>query len=93
MSEIVKALDRAVELAGGQTALAKKVSERVKGTGVNPITQSHVWNWLNRDRKVPGEYGIPIEEVVGGKVTRHELCPTVFGPGRAPRSKQAEARA
>jgi DNA-binding transcriptional regulator YdaS (Cro superfamily) len=88
---VAKALKKAVRLAGGQTALAEKVNERVKGTGVKPITQAHVWNWLFRDKRVPGEYGIPIEDVIHGEVTRHELCPTVFGDGRS--SQNAEARA
>lgn len=92
MSEaVVKALKKAVKLAGGQTALSEKVNERVKGTGVKPISQGQVWNWLYRDKKVPGEYALPIEEIVEGKVTRFQLCPLVFGKSAPP--SQAEARA
>lgn len=88
---VVKALDRAVKLAGGQTALANKVNEIVKGTGVKPITQRHVWNWLHRDRKVPAEYAIPIEKVVDRKIYCHQLCPTVFEKIRFSRPALAEA--
>lgn len=61
-------LERAVELAGGQLALAKKI-----GT-----TQSRVWNWMNRDRfrRAPAEFVLPIERVTG--VSRHELRPDLY---------------
>lgn len=84
-NESRKALQRAVELAGGQTELARKVNERLLHADVAPIKQSHVWNWLNREgAQIPGEYGIPIEQAVAdkdakGEVTRHRLCPHVFG--------------
>lgn len=56
-------LERAIAVVGTQAALAKKL-------GVKP---QHVWNWLNRDKKVPAEQVIPIEEATDGKVSRHEL--------------------
>lgn len=59
-------LERAVQLAGGQLALAKKI-----GT-----TQSRVWNWLNRDSRIPAEFVIPIERATG--VSRHELRPDIY---------------
>lgn len=79
---IVKALKRAVKLAGGQTELAAKVNETVNGTGIKKINQQHIWNWINRDKKVPAEYGIPIENSVEGQVTCESLCPTVFAVRR-----------
>lgn len=60
-------LQRAVTLAGSQTALAKLIG----------VQQAHVWNWLNRSKgKVPGEYVIPIEKATG--VSRHELRPDLY---------------
>lgn len=72
----MEALKRAVEIAGGQTALAKKLG----------ITQARVWNWLNRDKVLPGEFAIPIERVTG--VTKHELRPDLY-PEDAPKRRRA----
>lgn len=62
------ALERAITFAGSQAALAKSL-------GVKP---QYVWNWLNRDGKVPAEQVIPIEVATEGKVTRHELRPDLY---------------
>lgn len=60
-------LQRAVSIAGGQTALATVLGVR----------QPHVWNWLNRSGGVvPPEYVIPIERATG--VSRHELRPDIY---------------
>lgn len=69
-----EALQRAVDLAGGQTPLAEKLSELMD----RPIRQAHVWNWLHRDRRIPGEVCIPIERATGGRVTRSELRPDLY---------------
>jgi len=66
----LKALERAVELAGGQTALARQLG--------GPVKQGHVWNWLNRDGKAPPEYVFKIERATGGKVRARELRPDMF---------------
>lgn len=63
-------LQKAVEITGGQTQLAKLIGVR----------QSHVWNWLNRSLGVvPADYCRAIEEATNGAVTRYELRPDVFG--------------
>ncbi|WP_342640919.1 helix-turn-helix domain-containing protein [Rhodoligotrophos ferricapiens] len=63
------ALHRAVELVGGQSRLAELI-----GT-----TQSHVWYWLTRAKRgVPGEFVLRIEEVTGGRVSRHDLRPDIY---------------
>lgn len=62
------ALRRAVEIAGGQAALARKIGK----------TQAHVWNWLNRDGRVPAEVVLSVERAVDGRVTRHELRPDLY---------------
>mgnify|MGYP000884337945 CR=1 FL=1 len=60
-------LQRAVDLAGSQTELARRIG----------VQQAHVWNWLNRSKgKVPGEHVIPIEKATG--VSRHELRPDLY---------------
>ena len=62
------ALEKAVELAGGQTALARAVD----------VKQGHIWWWLNRSGKAPAEKCIDIERATAGAVTRHELRPDVY---------------
>lgn len=47
------ALARAVELAGGQSALARMI-----GGGVR---QADIWRWLNENRQCPPEYASKIE--------------------------------
>jgi len=59
---------RAVDAAGGQTALATALG----------IRQGHVSQWLRRG-KVPADRVLAIEAAIGGEVTRYELRPDVFG--------------
>jgi DNA-binding transcriptional regulator YdaS (Cro superfamily) len=63
-------LEKAIQLAHGQTALARMIGRGVK--------QGHVWAWLNRDGKVPAEHCRAIEYVLDGAVTAEELRPDVF---------------
>ena len=74
MNEL-SALEKAVQLAGGQTALAKTVD----------VKQGHVWWWLNKSGKAPAEKCIDIERATNGAVTRHELRPDIYPiePGAA----------
>jgi DNA-binding transcriptional regulator YdaS (Cro superfamily) len=78
-----KHLARAVKLAGGQAALARALSERLGRS----YKQQNVWNWLYREVSIlPAEVVIPIEQIVGGKVTRHQLRPDIYpSESRAPR--------
>ena len=63
----MSALDRAVESAGSQQALAQLL-------GIKPPSVS---GWYDR-RRVPAERCIAIEQATG--VSRHQLRPDVFGP-------------
>jgi DNA-binding transcriptional regulator YdaS (Cro superfamily) len=67
----MNALDKAIFLAGGVTALAEKLGVR----------QSVVSNWKTRgsNPRVPAERCIAIEQATDGAVTRQELRPDVFG--------------
>lgn len=58
----VDALIRAVEDAGGQSAMASKLSAARQG---EPITAARVWNWVNRDKKAPADFCPDIEELTG----------------------------
>ena len=64
------ALQRAVAIAGSQTELARRIG----------LKQAHVWNWLNKARRVPGEAVLAIEAATDGKVTRTELRPDLYPP-------------
>jgi DNA-binding transcriptional regulator YdaS (Cro superfamily) len=66
------ALRQAVDVAGGQKALADKI-----GT-----TQSQVWYWLERSKRgAPAEFVIAIETATG--VKRYELRPDIYPPSQA----------
>lgn len=64
----MEALRKAVELAGGVTALADKLG----------VGQSVVSNWLMRE-SIPPQRCVEIETAVQGAVTRYELRPDIFG--------------
>ena len=59
-------LRKAIEAAGGQTKLAEALR----------TSQGRIWNWLNRDKRVPAEFVLKIERVTG--VSRHELRPDLY---------------
>ncbi|WP_312237045.1 YdaS family helix-turn-helix protein [Stenotrophomonas sp.] len=72
------ALDKAVEAAGSQLALAQLL-------GIKPPSIS---GWYER-RRVPAERCIAIETVTG--VSRHELRPDVFGKPVTPEQASANS--
>lgn len=75
MRSPIEALQQAVDLAGGQTELARKIN----AIRDSKLTQGHVWAWLNREnRKVPAEFCLPISQIAGGEVRPEELRPDVF---------------
>lgn len=59
-------LKKAIKKAGTQQALADLIGVR----------QSHVSNWLNRNKRVPAERVLTIERATG--VPRHELRPDLY---------------
>jgi DNA-binding transcriptional regulator YdaS (Cro superfamily) len=62
-----RALRRAIEAAGGQSALASAIGVR----------QSYIWYWLHKSEYgVPAERVLEIEQATG--VARHELRPDLF---------------
>lgn len=71
----IQALRKAVDLAGGQTALAKKINA-IAGS---ELSQGHVWAWLNKEnRKVPAEFCHVISQITAGRISPTELRPDVF---------------
>lgn len=63
---INKALNKVVQLIGGQSALAKKIG----------VKQPTVFNWLHT--RAPAKRVIQIEKIVNGAVTRYELRPDIY---------------
>ncbi len=70
-------LQKAVDLAGGQTRLAASVRARMPGSKVGQV---HVWWWLNEMKTAspPAEYVLPICDAIGWKITPHELRPDLY---------------
>jgi DNA-binding transcriptional regulator YdaS (Cro superfamily) len=68
------ALKSAIILCGGQAGLARTLSA-VTG---KPVSQQRIWNAANRDRNVPAEWCLAIEQVTTGRVSRHELRPDLY---------------
>lgn len=80
MSEL-QALQEAVKIVGGQTALAEKIGKK----------QGHIWHWLNESKKAPAEAVLAIEAATDGKVSRHQLRPDIYPPPVAPTEKASAA--
>lgn len=67
-------LQKAIEEAGSQSALAEKINR----------AQGHVYYWLHHAKNgVPPDAAIEIEKALGGAVTRHDLRPDIFGAAPA----------
>lgn len=64
----MNAIERAIEIAGGPSALASLLE----------TSPNVVGNWRLR-KQVPADRCIAIESATEGRVTRHDLRPDVFG--------------
>jgi len=81
-------LEKAIEIAGGQTALAAAINvaivDQARVAGEEPktrllVTPQKVSYWLGRKKGVvPAEYVLPIEHATNKKITRHELRPDLY---------------
>jgi DNA-binding transcriptional regulator YdaS (Cro superfamily) len=74
-STTVIALRGAIQLANGPSAFARALTDRIRPRGFAPITPAHVYNWINRDKKVPTEFCPDIEALWG--VPCEDLRPDV----------------
>lgn len=64
---IRNSIELATFYAGGQSALARELG----------ITPQAVQGWCLRNR-TPAEWVIRVEQIVKGKITRHELRPDLY---------------
>jgi len=78
MCDTKSALEKAIRIANGQSALARLIGKKVR--------QGHVYYWLKVGR-VPAGYVLAIERATGGQVTRHELRPDLY-----PLDEQSQGR-
>lgn len=69
-----KHLQRAVDIAGGQAPLARKLSDL---TG-RRIRQSHIYFWLGAAKKFPADVADALQIATDGEVTKRQICPGVF---------------
>lgn len=61
-------VDKAIELAKGQTALARKFNEHGYGT----VRQGHVWKWKAAG-KFPPYWADAVETVTGGRIRAKQV--------------------
>jgi len=48
------------------------------------VSQPCIHKWITGKSRPSPKTAVAIERATGGKVTRYQLCPDVFGPGPAP---------
>src|SRR3546814_8202552 len=66
-------IQRACNLVGGQSALARKLLK----TDGEPLTSQAVSYWCAKNR-VPAEWVVAIEAATDGRVTRQQLRPDLY---------------
>jgi hypothetical protein len=70
-------LQKAVDLANGQTELARGIRVQIPGSKIGQVT---VWGWLNGKRKdvPPADVVIPICAFLDWQITPHELRADIY---------------
>lgn len=76
-----QSLDRAIEIAGNQTELAKMCNKK----------QGHISSWVRIQKKVPSNLTLLIEEKTG--IPRHQLRPDIYPPEEYEYVLEAKKRA
>lgn len=72
MTPVQEALTEAINSAGGQSELARRLSD-ISG---RKVKQQQVWNWLHREKRPPVKQSQFIERITG--VTKERLRPDIF---------------
>ena len=75
-----EALIKAVELLGGQTATAEKLTIRMN-RAVRPIRQGHVWKWLNYGKCLPELYALHMQDLTseaGCEILASSFCTAAY---------------
>lgn len=80
----MNALHKTINIVGGQTELARKITEWLASNGRADkiIKQQNVWKWLAHPSGipvVPPEYRLAIQEITNGQVTVRQLSHDIYG--------------
>ncbi|WP_067986193.1 YdaS family helix-turn-helix protein [Neptuniibacter pectenicola] len=78
----IEALKKAVDLAGGQEALAEKVTALAHSANALPphkkIKQQHVFNWIHREKQCAAKWAGFVSLAVNGGVPASLLRPDLY---------------
>lgn len=78
----LEALIEAIEIAGGQSALAAKLTLLARAEMIIPkskkVTQQSVYNWVYRQKQSPSKFARLISSAVNGAVTSSQLRPDLY---------------
>lgn len=73
-------LEQVLSFFSTQQEFADRLNEALIARGSEAsVKQQNISYWLKKPETFPGEYCIATEQIVGGKVTRYQLRPDVFG--------------
>lgn len=91
-------LTRAINIAGGQSALARSINAWHEKTGnkVKKIKQQHVWKWTKHSSGVPTappEHRLAIEVITNNQVTVRALSHDIYGLPEIAQQDESEAAA
>jgi DNA-binding transcriptional regulator YdaS (Cro superfamily) len=70
---VTNIVDKAIDLAGSQAALAKMLD----GRGGRRCYSQKIAKW-QKAGQVPADWCIDVEQVLDGQITRYEMRPEVF---------------
>lgn len=66
LESAIKALDKAVKVAGSQSALGRIIG----------VTQRAVWRWVSEAKPLPPQHVLAIEAATG--ISKHDLRPDIY---------------
>jgi len=75
-----EALEKAIDICGGQVEFARLLSKRSK----RKILQQNVSYWLNKPGELPVDMVLIAEKLCDGAITRHDFQPKIYPRERAP---------
>jgi DNA-binding transcriptional regulator YdaS (Cro superfamily) len=73
------ALRRAIALFGNQKAFAEALTKELDRRGSPAIISQQIVSYWCNVSGLPPEHCVPVEELLNFAITKHELCPKVFG--------------
>lgn len=78
----VSALKKAIDIAGGQSALAEKLTVLARDSGListcKTISQKNVTSWVNRHKQSPSKFAYLIAAAIDHQVTAKQLRPDLY---------------